>query len=83
MLDAEGLAEVQGTPWDWKPKDNEAKLLRVRMLDEQERRSGEHRQMEIESRIYRMRSGREDFVKHGFTERCQGCMAIIAGRSAI
>ena len=29
-----------------------------------------------------MRPWRDDFVKHGFTERCQGCMAIIAGRPA-
>ena len=50
--------------------------LRVRWLDDDE--VGRTAAAEEDpTRIYRLRLKREDFIKHGFTEGCIGCKAII------
>ena len=35
-----------------------------------------------DSKVYRLRLRREDFLHHGFTEGCQGCKALLAGSPA-
>ena len=81
--DAEGLGRVRGVPWKWRPEADDApKELRVRWLDEDEKIDGKAASQDSEIRVYRMRLRREDFVKHGFTEGCPGCMAIISGKIA-
>ena len=81
--DREGLEKVKGLPWKWDPGEGETHAeLKVRWLAEDELQDGQAAMSERNRRIYRLRLKREDFLKHGFTEGCPGCQAVIAGTIA-
>jgi hypothetical protein len=74
------LEEIKGVPWKWNPDEEEKAVgLKVRWLTEEERMSGAATREENIPRAYRMRMKKSDFLKHGFTEGCPGCTALIAG----
>ena len=78
--DREGLEEIRGVPWRWNPDEEGKEVgLKVRWLTEEERMSGAATREENLPRAYRMRLKKSDFLKHGFTEGCPGCTALIAG----
>ena len=81
--DRDGLEHVRGLPWQWDPAQGDVHPdLKVRWLAEEEIQSGQAVKTEDGHRMYRLRLKKEDFLVHGFTERCPGCQAIIVGTTA-
>ena len=78
--DGEGLGQVTGLPWKWKPDGDEGRAnLRVRWLEDGERLGEAVAQDGSEKRVNRLKLRKCDFIKHGFTQNCLGCKAILAG----
>ena len=76
--DKEGLNQVKGWPWKRKPDEDEGPVnLRVRWLEDGEVPRGPIGKED--TRVNRMRLSRADFIKHGFTEGCIGCRALLSG----
>ena len=83
--DRGGLERVRGVPWQWDPDQEDVHVdLKVRWLKEEEIAAGNAglNQESTSKRMYRLRLRKEDFVRHGFTEGCLGCQALIAGTGA-
>ena len=72
-----GWAVFVDNHWKRDPdKDDPPKDLKIRWLTGEER-SKVTEEMQ-DSKVYRLRLRREDFLHHGFTEGCQGCKALLA-----
>ena len=61
-------------------RDRRGSFSNFRWLTDEER-SKVTEEMQ-DSKVYRLRSRREVFLHHGFTEGCQGCKALLAGSPA-
>ena len=80
--DGDGLKLVRGWPWRWSPEGPEDVIdPKVRFLNEDEM-VGRARPQEVEGKIHRLRLTKEEVVKHGFTEGCRGCTAMVSGTIA-
>ena len=81
--DAQGVLDIKGTPWNMRPSDDDEDQVPGVIM--QQLPPGElHEQPEaVDQRgaPRRMMLKKEDYVRHGFTEHCQGCRALLAGRS--
>ena len=81
--DAQGLEKIQGVPWKWNPDSDDApRELRLRWLSDSEKDASATGLGDYHGVVYRMRLKREDFFRHGFTEGCPGCRALLAGGAA-
>lgn len=78
---AEGFSVIRGAPWSRNP-DAAAQQgdLRVRVLTEEEKRSGRPEVFGGEKNIYRRHLRRGDFANHGFTGRCQAALSGTSGQ---
>ena len=76
--DAEGLLRVKVVPWDHIQKDAEPGAVTVRWLDPAMLPKASEPASDGPQRR-RARIHKEDYLKHGFTEGCLGCRALIQG----
>ena len=79
--DGEGFKKVRGFPWQWSSEEAPEEV-RVRYLTDEEIVGLAIGAEEGSVRVNRVRLNKEDFVKHGFTQGCLGCAALIAGTPA-
>ena len=76
----DGFKLVRGWPWLWKPESaGDVIDAKVKFLGDDELVGKAKAQEPDDRKIYRLRLTKEEFVRHGFTEGCRGCMAMIRG----
>ena len=81
--DAEGILAVRGVPWRLTPeKDQEDLGTKVTWLTEDEKKNLMPNKENARPQVRRTMLRKEDFFKHGFSEGCLGCQAIIAGQES-
>ena len=76
--DAEALLRVKGVPWDHVQKDSVPGEVQVRWLDPSLLPKSSVDE-DIGPKRRRARINKQDLLKHGFTEGCLGCRAMIQG----